>query len=475
MRLAIERARKGLGSCIMALAHAHHLGRIGHFAEMAVAQGLVSIHFVNVLSRPVVAPFQGGDGRFGTNPCCIGVPLPGQDPFVLDFATSRVAQGKMRVAHNEGRQVEPGTLIDEDGRPTTDPGVVVVQQPRGGFGALMPFGEHKGFGMAIACELLGGALTGSGTWHRPADSARAVLNGMFAMLVDPVKLGTADAFAQEALAFVDWLRQSPPAPGTDGVLLAGEPERAARAERAKQGITIDDTTWGEIEAAGRKVGEGAVFLYPIRQLRALTADLRQAQLPQLVAVVGEVVAGSDGEPARAAPAPGGQALDQQRRQFGAVAFFSHGQRDPARGGRGDGVHHAGRLARRHAAVQHRAHDLPAAAAVAVELDGVQALLPRQRVGQLCGAHRHTQHTPGLGPVRHEAVEHHGLVGAVESAQAQVHNADAGRISVKKGNGNAAFGQGGQGRGSEFLHGAILGRAAAGFCSGKPQCQELVYH
>jgi uncharacterized oxidoreductase len=253
MRLAIERARAN-GSCILALSHAHHLGRIGHFAEMAVAQGLVSIHFVNVLSRPVVAPFQGGDGRFGTNPCCIGVPLPGQEPFVLDFATSRVAQGKMRVAHNEGRQVEPGTLIDEDGRPTTDPGVVVVQQPRGGFGALMPFGEHKGFGMAIACELLGGALTGSGTWHRPADSARAVLNGMFAILVDPVKLGTADAFGQEALAFVEWLRQSPPAPGTEGVLLAGEPERAARAERARQGIVVDDTTWAEIEAAGRKVG-----------------------------------------------------------------------------------------------------------------------------------------------------------------------------------------------------------------------------
>jgi uncharacterized oxidoreductase len=253
MRLAIERART-TGSCIMALSQAHHLGRIGHFAEMAVAQGLVSIHFVNVLSRPVVAPFRGGDGRFGTNPCCIGVPLAGREPFVLDFATSRVAQGKMRVAHNEGRQVEPGTLIDEDGHPTTDPGVVVVQQPRGGFGALMTFGEHKGFGMAMACELLGGALTGSGTWHRPADAARAVLNGMFVVLVDPVKLGTADAFAQEALAFVDWLRESPPAPGTDGVLLAGEPERAARAKRAQQGIVVDDTTWAEIQAAGRKVG-----------------------------------------------------------------------------------------------------------------------------------------------------------------------------------------------------------------------------
>jgi uncharacterized oxidoreductase len=253
MALGMKRAQDN-GSCIVALANAHHLGRIGHFAEMAVERGLVSIHFVNVQSRPVVAPFGGGDGRYGTNPFCVGVPLPGKPPFILDFATSRVAQGKMRVAHNEGRQVEPGYLIDETGHPTTNPGVVVVPQPGGMFGALLAFGEHKGYGMAVACELLGGALTGSGTWHRPADNLRAVINGMFTVLVDPRKLGTQDGFASEALAFVEWLKQSPPAPGTDGVLLAGEPERRARRERETAGIVLDDTTWGEVVAAGAKVG-----------------------------------------------------------------------------------------------------------------------------------------------------------------------------------------------------------------------------
>ena len=253
MQLGMERAQQA-GSCVMALGNAHHLGRIGHFAEMAVKRGLVSIHFVNVQSRPVVAAFNGGDGRFGTNPCCIGVPIPGQEPFILDFATSRVAQGKMRVAHNEGKQVAPGTLIDEEGRPTNDPGVVVVPQPRGGYGALLPFGEHKGSGMAIACELLGGALTGSGTWHRPADNARTVINGMLTILIDAGRLGTRSAFEQETLAFVEWLRQGPPSPGTEGVKLAGEPERAARARRAKEGVRVDAATWAEIEAAGRKVG-----------------------------------------------------------------------------------------------------------------------------------------------------------------------------------------------------------------------------
>ena len=254
MALGIERALAH-GSCIVSLAQAHHLGRIGHFAEQATAAGLVSMHFVNVLSRPVVAPWGGGDGRFGTNPCCIGVPLPGEAPFILDFATSRVAQGKMRVAHNKGERVPPGYLIDAQGAPTDDPGVVVVPQPPSGlFGALMTFGEHKGYGLAVACELLGGALSGGGTWHKPAEKTSAVLNGMLTVLVDPRKLGTADSFAAESRAFIDWLRQSPAGPGSAGVQLAGEPERACRAERRQHGIAVDAQTWDDIVRAGVSVG-----------------------------------------------------------------------------------------------------------------------------------------------------------------------------------------------------------------------------
>ena len=254
MQLGIQRAQQH-GSCIMTLANAHHLGRIGQFAEMAVAQGLVALHFVNVLARPIVAPWGGADGRFGTNPCCIGVPLAGRAPFVLDFATSRVAQGKMRVAHNQGVQVEPGTLIDEHGRPTTDPGVVVVPQSNGLFGALLAFGEHKGYGMAVACELLGGALTGGGTWHRDTDpAARAIFNGMLTILIDPARLGTQASFEAEAKAFVGWLQAGPVAPGFDAVHLAGDPERSKRVQRQAQGIAVDVQTWQEIVAAGRKVG-----------------------------------------------------------------------------------------------------------------------------------------------------------------------------------------------------------------------------
>ena len=175
--------------------------------------------------------------------------------FILDFATSRVAQGKMRVAYNKGDQVEPGTLIDEHGRPTTEPGVVVVPQSNGLFGALMTFGEHKGYGMAVACELLGGALSGGGTWHKPTDPAvRTVLNGMLTILIDPARLGTQSVFEQEAREFVSWLKAGPVAQGFESVQIAGEPERASRAQRQTQGISVDEHTWQEIVSAGKKVG-----------------------------------------------------------------------------------------------------------------------------------------------------------------------------------------------------------------------------
>jgi hydroxycarboxylate dehydrogenase B len=253
--IAIARAKQS-GSCIMGLGNAHHLGRIGQWAEQATAEGLVSIHFVNVLSRPIVAAWGGGDGRMGTNPCCIGIPVPDAPPIILDYATSVVAQGKMRVAHNKGEQVPPGRLIDDQGNPTNDPRYVVIDP----IGALMPFGEHKGSGMGLICELLGGALAGGGTWHREYKGTRGVLNGMLTILIDPVRLGTANFFATETSAFLDWLRQTPTAAGFDKLRVAGEPEREMRLKRNAEGVPVDSTTWNDICAAGARLGLGRAHL-----------------------------------------------------------------------------------------------------------------------------------------------------------------------------------------------------------------------
>ena len=250
--IAIARAKQH-GVCVMALSNAHHLCRIGQWAEQAVVQGLISISFVNVISRPIVAPFGGSDARFGTNPCTIGIPLAGQPPMILDMATSAVAQGKIRVAHNKGVKVAPGLLIDDKGNPTVDPRYGVIEP----LGALTTMGLHKGYGLAVACELLGGALSGGGTQRTGERSKMRVLNGMLSILIDPARLGTGDFFGDEAVAFIEWVKQSPPAPGFDKVRIAGDPERETRLKRGREGIEVDATTWNEILAAGEKVGVAA--------------------------------------------------------------------------------------------------------------------------------------------------------------------------------------------------------------------------
>ena len=247
MNLGIERAKK-YGSCIMALGNSHHLCRIGAWAEMAVAEGFVSIHFVNVISRPIVAPFGGSDARFGTNPFTVGIPVAGRDPILLDFATSVIAQGKARVAHNKGETVPPGCMLDNKGQSTEVPGYAVVEP----FGAILAFGGHKGFGMSVACELLGGALA-AGLVAGPATGEHRVLNGMLSIILDPKAIADPAVFEAQTRAFLDWMTASPPRAGFDRIRLAGEPEREWRAKRLAEGIPVDANTWNAILEAARRL------------------------------------------------------------------------------------------------------------------------------------------------------------------------------------------------------------------------------
>lgn len=263
MALGIERARAH-GVAVLGLANSHHIGRIGAWAEQCLDAGLVSIHFVNVISEPIVAPYGGSDGRFVTNPMCVGIPMgAGADPIVLDFATSRIAMGKVRVAFNKGQPVLPGTLIDADGQPTNDPGTM-FREPHG---ALLPFGEHKGYGLAVACEILAGALTGGITLH-DKPNPNAIINNMLSFVVDPDRLGTASRLTAEARAFADWVKASPPAPGQGAdqrVMLPGDPERAYRRQRLAEGIPIDTTTWAQLLQAGTRQGLDEAALLAIAQ------------------------------------------------------------------------------------------------------------------------------------------------------------------------------------------------------------------
>jgi len=242
MELGIARARD-TGSAIVSLRNSHHIGRIGHWAEQCASAGLVSIHFVNVVAGAIVAPFGGTRARLGTNPFAAAFPRKDAPPVVVDFATSKLASGKVRVAHNKGVEIPPGALLDNMGKPTTDPGKLFETPP----GSLMTFGEHKGWGMMLACELLGAALVGAPTQHQAAGNG-AVINSMFSVIVSPDRLGTGGPFGEELEAVLGWVTSE------DSVKLPGEPELETRQQRIIDGIPIDAATLDQLDAAARQVG-----------------------------------------------------------------------------------------------------------------------------------------------------------------------------------------------------------------------------
>lgn len=249
MAIGIVKAKLS-GVAMTAIRNTHHLGRIGHWAEQCCAAGLASIHFTSVASNAAVAPWGGSDARLGTNPFCCGVPVDGEAPIILDMATSRLPVGKVRVAHNKGKRIIDGALIDAEGRPTTDPSVYFTA-PRG---TLLPFGEHKGYALGLIVELFAGALTGGGTISRGENAPKGIINHMFSVIVDPAAIGAARACFDEVEAMARWAKASPPAPGVDRVMVPGEPERRNKRERLLSGIPIDAGTWAAVAAAARSVG-----------------------------------------------------------------------------------------------------------------------------------------------------------------------------------------------------------------------------
>ncbi len=251
MEWAIDRARQQ-HIAVLSLRNSFHIGRIGDWGEMAAEAGFLSIHYVNVLSpNSLVAPFGGSDARFSTNPYCTAFPASDRHPmFLLDMATSTIAQGKTRVAYMKGEKVPEGCLIDHDGNPTNDPSVM-FEEP---LGALRAMGLHKGSGLALICDILGGSFSGGGAYLPERIVPDRIVNNMLAILIDPNVFGGAEAFYRDLDAYTDWVKASPPAPDTDAVRFPGDLERETRIERGKSGIPIDDATWALLLETAGSVG-----------------------------------------------------------------------------------------------------------------------------------------------------------------------------------------------------------------------------
>jgi uncharacterized oxidoreductase len=241
---------------------------------MAAAASLVSVHFVNASGSVLVAPFGGVERRISTAPFCVGIPREGEEPVVLDFATSLVAEGKVMVASQGGKKLPDGALIGPEGKLSTDPALLygphTPEGPRDhskGEGAIRAFGEHKGSGLALICELIGGALTGTGA-TRP-DRGRFA-NGMFSIYIDPARFDPAHYFDSEIARYIGYIKETKPAAGVAEVLVPGEPERSVKAERMKNGIPLTEDTWTSISAAARHVGLSEAKLAEVSVSRGRT-------------------------------------------------------------------------------------------------------------------------------------------------------------------------------------------------------------
>ena len=243
----IRKASKS-GIAMVSVGNVGHLGRIGDWTEKAAKAGQASLHFVNTSgASTLVAPFGGTNGRYATNPISIGIPKKNGDPLIFDAATSKLAEGKVKVALNKNTELPPDTLLDANGTPTSDPAALYTEPP----GALMPMGGYKGSGLAIMTDLLAGAIGGGGC-HAPG--VTALSNGMLSILLDPDVFADRDYVDSETSRFADWVSQSTPADLERPVQLPGEPERKTEHERRKNGITLDDNTWQQIVSTAENLG-----------------------------------------------------------------------------------------------------------------------------------------------------------------------------------------------------------------------------
>tara|TARA_B100000902_G_scaffold389831_1_gene437665 strand:+ start:149 stop:1174 length:1026 start_codon:yes stop_codon:yes gene_type:complete len=255
MEAAVERASQH-GVAIVGLRNSYHIGRIGHWAEQCAASGYASLHLVNVIGHPpLVAAYGGAEARFGTNPFCAAVPgRDGRPGFLLDMATSIIAGGKARVAANKGVKVPPNTIIDSDGNLTDDPNAFWYTDPSGKRGgALVAFGDHKGSGLAIMCELLGAALLGGETAHPKNPRDGRIINSMLSVVIDPAAMGTAETYLDEIDLFREFVLESRLRSDCDQILVPGQPEELAREQRA-DGFDVDPVTIDQLRSSAQRAG-----------------------------------------------------------------------------------------------------------------------------------------------------------------------------------------------------------------------------
>ena len=245
--IAVDKAR-ALGLAAVALRRTSHVGRLADYAELAAAAGVIALVWANARHGLNVAPWGGAARRLGTNPHAVAIPAPGGAVALShDFATSVWAEGKLRVKFNRGESVPEGIMLNGRGEPSTDP----KEYYRDPVGSLLTAGQHKGYGLSLAIEILGGILSGTGA---AGPGTGVFANGTLMICLDPARFLPRADFDAQVATFLDWVRSAPLAAGAKEVLVPGEPEARTERERRAGGIPVEDATWAQIRACAAEVG-----------------------------------------------------------------------------------------------------------------------------------------------------------------------------------------------------------------------------
>lgn len=225
-----------------------HIGRLADYVEMASAQNMIALLFVNASGAGQwMAPWGGREPRLSTNPLAFACPAGTTPPISLDIATTTAPEGKVRVKRNRREPVPLGWIIDAQGEPTTDP-EALYRAPRG---TLLPMAGHKGYALALMVEILAGILGRAG--HVCAQPGPD-FNGLFIIVLDIAHFLPPGVFQAEVDDLARYLRSSALAPGFSRILTPGEAEVLTERERAAKGIFIEEETWTQIVTAAHQLG-----------------------------------------------------------------------------------------------------------------------------------------------------------------------------------------------------------------------------
>ncbi|MBV8819963.1 MAG: Ldh family oxidoreductase [Acidobacteriaceae bacterium] len=247
MQLAIDRAGRG-GVATVSGRNCCHLGRIGDYPQMAAERGMVCVMFVNTHGGgKLVAPFGGIERRLSANPIAIGIPRRSEPPVIVDISTCAIAEGKLRNMLHAQTPVPQGSIIDAEGLPSTDASAFYGPPP----GALLPFGGHKGFALALVTDILAGAISGAGC-SRP-DTNR-IGNSFLATVIDVDRVRADGGFSADVEALIEYVKGSKLAPGFDRIMVPGEPEATTREVRLEKGIVVNQEVWKQIAETGQRYG-----------------------------------------------------------------------------------------------------------------------------------------------------------------------------------------------------------------------------